>query len=135
MNDFGTRRRFLVGNFADAALGAPSARAGWERPKSQFSANHPPSNVKVLVLVGQNRRNQLREALDRLRKVNVDIIGVMLNGVPTKGRYSRYYGQYSYGSYSRNNESSESPIGGEGAKIGMPEDPHPGTRRSVSDSV
>lgn len=89
----------------------------------------------VLAVVGQTRRNHLREVLDRLRKVNVDIVGVVLNGVPTKGRYSRYYGQYSYGSYSRNYESSESPIGGEGAKIGMPEDPHPGTRGSVSDSV
>ena len=32
--------------------------------------------------------------------MNTHIIGVVLNGVPTKGRYSRYYGAYSYGASS-----------------------------------
>jgi capsular exopolysaccharide synthesis family protein len=53
----------------------------------------------VLGLVGETPRSHLKETLDRLRQVNTHIIGVVLNGVPTKGRYSRYYGQYSYGSY------------------------------------
>ena len=54
----------------------------------------------VVALVGETPRGHLRETLERLRQVNTPIIGVVLNGVPTKGRYSRYYGTYSYGAYS-----------------------------------
>ena len=54
----------------------------------------------VLCLVGETPRNHLRETLERLQQVNTHIIGVVLNGVPTKGRYSRYYGAYSYGASS-----------------------------------
>lgn len=61
----------------------------------------------VVALVGETPRNHLRETLDRLRQVNSPIIGVVLNGVPTKGRYSRYYGTYSYGSYSYKNKYSQ----------------------------
>jgi hypothetical protein len=31
----------------------------------------------------------------------------VLNGVPTQGRYSRYYGTYSYGAYSYKNKYSQ----------------------------
>ena len=61
----------------------------------------------VVALVGETPRDHLRETLERLRKVNTPIIGVVLNGVPTKGRYSRYYGTYSYGAYSYKNKYSQ----------------------------
>ena len=61
----------------------------------------------VVALVGETPRNHLRETLERLRQVNTPIIGVVLNGVPTKGRYSRYYGTYGYGSYSYKNKYSQ----------------------------
>jgi Mrp family chromosome partitioning ATPase len=63
----------------------------------------------VLALVGETPKNHLKETLERLKQVNTHIIGVVLNGVPTKGRYSRYYGSYSYGSYNyKNSEYSSS---------------------------
>ena len=61
----------------------------------------------VVALVGETPRDHLRETLERLRQVNTPIIGVVLNGVPTKGRYSRYYGTYSYGAYSYKNKYSQ----------------------------
>jgi capsular exopolysaccharide synthesis family protein len=61
----------------------------------------------VVALVGETPRNHLRETLERLRQVNTPIIGVVLNGVPTQGRYSRYYGTYSYGAYSYKNKYSQ----------------------------
>ena len=70
---------------------------------SQFT-----NGAVVVALVGETPRDHLRETLERLRQVNTPIIGVVLNGVPTKGRYSRYYGTYSYGSYSNRNKYSQS---------------------------
>ena len=64
----------------------------------------------VLALVGETPKNHLKETLERLKQVNTHIIGVVLNGVPTKGRYSRYYGSYSYGSY--NYKNSGVPLNG-----------------------
>jgi capsular exopolysaccharide synthesis family protein len=83
----------------------------------------------VLSLVGETPKNHLKQTLDRLRQVNTHIIGVVLNGVPTKGRYSRYYGSYSYGSYGYKNkytstdnkpESSPPPPNGERGRMTGP---------------
>jgi Mrp family chromosome partitioning ATPase len=53
--------------------------------------------VVVLAMAGKTPAGHLAETIDRLRQVNAKIIGVVLDGVPTKGRYSRYYGGYTYG--------------------------------------
>lgn len=53
--------------------------------------------VMVLAMAGRTPKGHLAETLDRLRQVNANLIGVVLDGVPTKGRYSRYYGGYTYG--------------------------------------
>ena len=53
--------------------------------------------VLAVCLAGSTPKGHLAETLDRLRKVDANLVGVVLNGVPTKGRYSRYYGGYSYG--------------------------------------
>ncbi len=59
---------------------------------SQFT-----DGVLVLSVAGRTPKGHLAETLERLRQVNAQLVGVVLNGVPTKGRYSRYYGGYTYG--------------------------------------
>jgi receptor protein-tyrosine kinase len=56
--------------------------------------------VLVLARVGKVHRRQLSETVARLAKVNAPVVGIVLNGVPAKGRYSRYYGAYGYGTRS-----------------------------------
>lgn len=89
----------------------------------------------VLALVGQTPRNHLRETLERLRQVNTHIIGVVLNGVPTKGRYSRYYGSYSYGSYSNKYKYTETPNKRDSSNGGGSNGMQVGTRGSVTGPV
>jgi succinoglycan biosynthesis transport protein ExoP len=56
--------------------------------------------VLVLSVANQTRLGHLGETVDRLRQVNADVIGVVVNGVPTRGRYyGAYYGRYGYGAY------------------------------------
>jgi len=59
---------------------------------SQFT-----DGVLVLAVAGRTPKGHVGETLERLRQVNAEIVGVVLNGVPTRGRYSRYYGGYTYG--------------------------------------
>jgi capsular exopolysaccharide synthesis family protein len=59
---------------------------------SQFT-----DGVLVLTVAGRTPKGHLTETVDRLRQVNADLVGVVLNGIPTKGRYTRSYGGYSYG--------------------------------------
>jgi len=92
---------------------------------SQFS-----DGAIVLALVGETPRNHLKETLDRLRQVNTAVIGVVLNGVPTKGRYSRYYGAYAYGSYSSKYSSSYAKPGYESTPVAEVGDRPTGSRRS-----
>jgi succinoglycan biosynthesis transport protein ExoP len=48
--------------------------------------------VILLAVVGQTRIHSLSEAYDRLAKVGADVLGIVLNGVPTaRGRYPYYY--------------------------------------------
>jgi succinoglycan biosynthesis transport protein ExoP len=58
---------------------------------SQFT-----DGVLVLTVAGRTPKGHLTETVDRLRQVNADLIGVVLNGIPTKGRYTRSYGGYGY---------------------------------------
>jgi capsular exopolysaccharide synthesis family protein len=57
--------------------------------------------VIVLSVVGQTRAHNLREACDRLDRVGAEIIGILLNGVPTAGgRYPYHYDRrYNYRGY------------------------------------
>jgi succinoglycan biosynthesis transport protein ExoP len=59
---------------------------------SQFA-----DGVLVLSVAGRTSFGHLSETVERLRQVNAELIGVVLNGVPTKGRYTRAYGGYGYG--------------------------------------
>lgn len=70
---------------------------------SQFT-----DGVLVLAMAGRTPKGHLIETLDRLRQVNAQLVGVVLNGVPTKGRNSRYYGGYGYGY--RNSYTSDSSV-------------------------
>ena len=56
--------------------------------------------VLVLTLANRTRKGHLAETLDRLRTVNADVIGIVVNGVPTRGRsHGGLYGRYGYGGY------------------------------------
>jgi len=57
--------------------------------------------VILLSVMGQTRAHHLREAVTRLDHVGADVIGVILNGVPTaSGRYPyHYYRRSNYDSY------------------------------------
>jgi succinoglycan biosynthesis transport protein ExoP len=59
---------------------------------SQFS-----DGVLVLTVAGRTPNTHLLQTVDRLRQVNAEIIGIVMNGIPTKGRYARSYGGYTYG--------------------------------------
>jgi Mrp family chromosome partitioning ATPase len=52
--------------------------------------------VIVLSLHGKTKIGNLRQTVTKLRQVDADIIGVVLNGVPAAGGYSGYYGSYGY---------------------------------------
>ena len=97
---------------------------------SQFA-----DGAMVVALVGETPRDHLRETLERLRQVNTPIIGVVLNGVPTKGRYSRYYGTYSYGAYSYKNKYSQTDGKDKEAGSTSFEQSRPAPRGSVTGPV
>ncbi len=60
------------------------------------AASRHVDGVIVLALHGETRQNDLAETVNRLRQVDADIIGVVLNGVPVRrGRFD-YYGYYGY---------------------------------------
>ena len=61
--------------------------------------------VVLLSVLGQTRAHNLREAVKRLNRVGADILGVVLNGMPT-GRGGRYPYQY----YRRSNPDDYSPV-------------------------
>ena len=52
--------------------------------------------VIMLSVLGQTKAHNLREACSRLDRVGADVIGIILNGVPTgRGRYPyQYYRRY-----------------------------------------
>jgi succinoglycan biosynthesis transport protein ExoP len=52
--------------------------------------------VLVLTVADQTRKAHLAQTVERLRQVNADVIGVVVNGIPTRKRYG-YYGGYGYG--------------------------------------
>ena len=60
------------------------------------AASRHVDGVLVLALHGETRKADLAETISRLRQVDADIIGVVLNGVPqAHGRFD-YYGYYGY---------------------------------------
>jgi capsular exopolysaccharide synthesis family protein len=65
----------------------------------------------VLALANRTRQNNLAESIDRLRQVEADIIGVVLNGVK-EGQGGRYQ-YYGYSSYSPNRPTSTTPSNGD----------------------
>jgi capsular exopolysaccharide synthesis family protein len=63
------------------------------------AASRHVDGVIVLALHGETRQSDLAETVKRLRQVDADIIGVVLNGVPvSRGRFD-YYGYYGYRPY------------------------------------
>lgn len=92
--------------------------------------------VILLTVVGQTLAHHLHEACDRLRRVDADIIGVVLNGIPTAGgRYPYYYyRRYSYKQYDtdfttegplvqpQTSQSNGSSNGSGGVRVGAPDD-------------
>jgi succinoglycan biosynthesis transport protein ExoP len=58
---------------------------------SQFA-----DGVIVITVADQTKKAHLGQTIERLRQVNADVIGVVVNGVPTRKRYG-YYGGYGYG--------------------------------------
>jgi succinoglycan biosynthesis transport protein ExoP len=52
--------------------------------------------VLVLTVADQTKKAHLAQTIERLRQVNADVIGVVVNGIPTRKRYG-YYGGYGYG--------------------------------------
>jgi Mrp family chromosome partitioning ATPase len=64
--------------------------------------------VILLAVLGQTRIHSLRDAHDRLTKVGADVLGIVLNGVPsTRGRYPYYY--YRRDEHYRYGEQGASP--------------------------
>lgn len=55
--------------------------------------------VILLAAANHTKRQHLSRAIEQLRQVNADIVGVILNGIPTRGRLGGYYGSYGYGRY------------------------------------
>jgi capsular exopolysaccharide synthesis family protein len=91
------------------------------------AASRHVDGVIVLALHGETRENDLAETVNRLRQVDANIIGVVLNGMPvSRGRFD-YYGYYGYRSYtpdapvSTNGNGSGPPGAG-----GPPESPNAG---------
>jgi polysaccharide biosynthesis transport protein len=63
-----------------------------------LAASRHVDGVIVVTLHGKTKEANLSETVDRLRQLDADIIGVVLNGVPTAGQYaySNFYGYASY---------------------------------------
>lgn len=63
-----------------------------------LAASRHVDGVIVVALHGKTKEANLAETIDRLEQLDADIIGVVLNGVPTSGQYaySNFYGYTSY---------------------------------------
>lgn len=63
-----------------------------------LAASRHVDGVIVVSLHGKTKQANLAETVDRLRQVDAELIGVVLNGVPTAGQYaySNFYGYSSY---------------------------------------
>jgi capsular exopolysaccharide synthesis family protein len=80
------------------------------------AASRHVDGVIVLALHGETRKSDLAETVERLRQVDADIIGVVLNGVPqVHGRFD-YYGYYGY----RAEAASTNGASTNGTKPGTP---------------
>jgi capsular exopolysaccharide synthesis family protein len=87
----------------------------------------------VLALADRTKQRSLSETLERLRKVEADIIGVVLNGVPNRqGTHYPYYGFRHYGTPSpatgKDVSDADAPTGTNGAStaVGTPAAGGPG---------
>jgi capsular exopolysaccharide synthesis family protein len=65
--------------------------------------------VLVLTVAGESKRHNLVEAVSRLRQVEADVVGVVLNGVPTRGSGYSYYYRSGYGGYGTNPKAPAPP--------------------------
>jgi len=83
-----------------------------------LAASRHVDGVIVLSLHGKTKTGNLRQTMTRLRQVDADIIGVVLNGVPTSGGYYGYYGNYGY-------RPKEPPTMATGNKLDPPPMPPP----------
>jgi len=63
-----------------------------------LAASRHVDGVIVVTLHGKTKEANLAETVDRLRQLDADIIGIVLNGVPTAGQYaySNFYGYSTY---------------------------------------
>ena len=63
-----------------------------------LAASRHVDGVIVVALHGKTKEANLAETVERLSQLDADIIGVVLNGVPTSGQYaySNFYGYTSY---------------------------------------
>ncbi|MGZ4726611.1 MAG: polysaccharide biosynthesis tyrosine autokinase [Acidimicrobiales bacterium] len=78
-----------------------------------LAASRHVDGVIVLSLYGKTKIGNLRQTVTRLRQVDADIIGVVLNGVPAAGGYYGYYGNYGY-------RPKEPPTMATGSKLDPP---------------
>jgi succinoglycan biosynthesis transport protein ExoP len=77
--------------------------------------------VVLVSVVGQTRAHHLVEACERLERVGSDVVGIVLNGVPTgRGRYPYYY----YRRYGRYGDYSQRTDMGKDRSDGNGSDPH-----------
>lgn len=53
--------------------------------------------VVMIAVANQTKRRHLTSAIGRLEKVDADIAGVVVNGIPTRGRLGNLYGYGGYG--------------------------------------
>jgi capsular exopolysaccharide synthesis family protein len=65
--------------------------------------------VLLVLRAGQTRWQAARQALDRLHQAGANVVGVVLNGVPT--RHSGYYGNYYYSGYTSSKGSGRKTKG------------------------
>ena len=63
------------------------------------AASRHVDGVIVLALAGETRQSDLAETVNRLRQVDADIIGVVLNGMPVRRGHFSYSGYYGYRAY------------------------------------
>lgn len=63
-----------------------------------LAASRHVDGVIVVTLHAKTKEANLTETVDRLRQLDADIIGIVLNGVPTSGQYA-YTNHYGYASY------------------------------------
>jgi Mrp family chromosome partitioning ATPase len=73
-----------------------------------LAASRHVDGVIVVTLHGKTKEANLAETVDRLRQVDADIIGVVLNGVPTAGQYA-YSNFYGYSTYEQTTTKATPP--------------------------